>query len=1103
MSVKKSMRSALVLAFLLFVGSISAQTVKVNVKDSQGEPIIGASVVEKDTKNGGVTDFDGNFTIKLTANKPVIVSYIGMKTKTIDAKGKSELSVVLEDDNTQLEEVVAIGYGTVKKKDLTGSVSSINSEKLKDVPVANVSEAMTGKLAGVNITTTEGSPDADVKIRVRGGGSLSQDNSPLYIVDGFPVSSISDIAPSEIESIDVLKDASSTAIYGAQGANGVIIVTTKSGKEGNVQVNFNGSLAWKQITKTIGVLSPYEYAYYQYEIGGRAFKPTTYPLGDSKYGQFSDLDLWKNVSGTDFQDEMFGRTGLQRQFGVNVSGGSKELKFNIGYQHIDEESIMRGSGYQKNNVNAKLNAKLNKWLTLDFTARLAQNRIDGLSGGTDTNQSNASNSAIARAVTWRPVEGLAAIENNDEDEGGSNQANPLERLDGQYKRQQRFQQTYNGALNWKPFKGWTFRTEVGFNWRYYDTDEVWDSKASQNSRLGGGGQPQAVFTHMVSKNWRNANTVTYDKKKIVSSNDRLNVLLGQEWQSTRQTTRTNASISFPTSFSIDDVLKYTNVGTPLQNQVVMDADVNMLSFFGRINYTYDEKYLATVTLREDGSSKFGSGNRWGLFPSVALAWRVSEENFMKKFTWLDNLKLRLSWGTAGNNRIANGLFDTTYAMSEAKDRNPYFNNQPATMLQLASKTLYNKDLKWETTITRNIGIDFGILRGRINGTFDFYWNTTKDLLMKAIIPGSTGYDYQYQNFGKTSNRGIELTLNGVILDKKNFDLNATFNIAYNKNKIEELNPTAFGDGWQPYTFGGQALSDQNVWKIEEGGALGEVYGYKNAGFYTIYDPATGQGDLIMQNGQWKMADGSTPKLPQGFSLVPGGMKLVDQNGDGNITVEDKVRLGNTIPKWTGGFGIDGHYKTKFGTFDASVFCNFSLGNKILNATKMQNSYFWGSKSDYNIVSDFDLANRFTWVDPANGMNLVGSTGKIDQSIIDLYGGDQGVMDRLRALNTGASEYNPISTTGMVVTDKDFENASFLRIQNITIGYSVPIQWLKPIHLSAARIYFTAYNVACFTKYKGYDPEVDMSSKSNAMCPGVDYAAYPKSRTYTLGINVSF
>ena len=1096
---KNIVRFALTCVFLFTVGTAAAQqTITGTIVDSTGEPVIGATVKEQGTTNAAVTDFDGNFSLSVSGKKPVEISYIGMKTKTVDVAGKSSINVTLEDEANDLNEVVVIGYGTVQKKDLTGSVASIKSDKLEDIPVSNVGEAMTGKLAGVNVTTTEGSPDADVKIRVRGGGSLSQDNSPLYIVDGFPVSSISDISPTEIESIDVLKDASATAIYGAQGANGVIIVTTKSGKEGNIQVNFNGSLAWKQITKTIGVLDPYEYAYYQYE---------TYPYNDSNarnmWGQFSDLDLWKGVAGNDYQDEIFGRTGLQKQFGVNVSGGSKELKFNVGYQHIDEESIMRGSGYAKNNINAKLNAKLNKWLTLDFTARLAQSKIEGLSGGTDTNQSNASNSAIARAVSWRPIEGLTAIDDSDEEDDGTgtNQANPTERIDGQYKLQDRFYQTYNAALNWKPWKGWTFRSEVGFNWRYNDTDEVWDSKASQNSKYGGGGQPQGVFTRAKTKNWRNANTITYDNKKLFGGRDHINVMIGQEWQSTRQESRQNISISFPTTFSIDDVLKYTSVGTPLQNQVTMAADENMLSFFGRINYTLAEKYLATFTLREDGSSKFGKGHRWGLFPSLALAWRMSDENFLKDVKWLSNLKLRLSFGTAGNNRIGSGLFDTTYALSEAKDRNPYFNNTAAAMLAVASNTLYNENLKWETTITRNVGFDFGFFRSRINGTLDLYWNTTKDLLMKTTIPGGSGYEYQYQNFGKTSNKGAELTVNAVVVTNSKFNLNANFNIAYNQNKIDELNPKA--SGWQTYAFGGNALSDANVWKIEEGGALGEVYGYRTNGFYTVYDPITDTGDLIFQNGKWVMANGTTPKGLQGFSVVPGAIKLVDQDGDGDITTDDKVRLGNTIPKWTGGFGFDAQYKTKLGTFDMNVFCNFSIGNKILNATKMQNSYFWGSKRNYNVVADYDLAHRFTWIDPETGMNLVNFNNGVDQSVIDYYGDEQSVMSRLAAINANATTYNPLSTTGMVVTDKDFESASFLRIQNVTIGYTLNPQWLKPLHLSSARIYFTAYNLLTITGYSGYDPEVDMSTKRNPMCPGTDYAAYPKSRSYTVGLNVSF
>lgn len=306
--------------------------------------------------------------------------------------GQKQLDVVLEEDTETLDEVVVIGYGTVNKRDLTGSVASVSAEDIAAVPVSSATEALTGKLAGVNITTTEGSPDADVKIRVRGGGSLSQDNSPLYIVDGFPVSSISDIAPSEIQSIDVLKDASSTAIYGARGANGVIIVTTKSGTEGKTQVDFGASFGLKKVTRLTKVLDPYNYVAYQHE------------LGSTDYGNYSDMDIWKSVEGYDFQDDIFGRTGNQAQYNVNVSGGSKQIKYNVSYAHNDEKSIMLGSGFNKNNINAKINAELNQWMSLDFNARMSYTTIDGLSGGADTNESSAANSIVANAVHFRSVD---------------------------------------------------------------------------------------------------------------------------------------------------------------------------------------------------------------------------------------------------------------------------------------------------------------------------------------------------------------------------------------------------------------------------------------------------------------------------------------------------------------------------------------------------------------------------------------------------------------------------------------------------------------------------------------------------------------------------
>ena len=1076
----KVIRTALLLALLIIVGNISAQTVKVNVTDATGETVIGATVMEKGTSNGAITDFDGNATVKLSGkNNHLVISYVGMKTKTIDVKGKKEIKVVMEDDNTTLNDVVVIGYGTVKKKDLTGSVSSISEKQIANIPVSNVSEAMTGKMAGVNITTTEGSPDADVKIRVRGGGSLSQDNSPLYIVDGFPVSSISDIAPSEIQSIDVLKDASSTAIYGARGANGVIIITTKEGKEGKTQVSFNGLLGWKKVTKTVKTLSPYEFAQYQYE------------LGSTDYGNYNDLDIWKSVEGSDYQDEIFGRTGLQKQYNTSVNGGSKDIKFNIGFSHTDEESIMLGSGYAKNNINAKLNAKLNKWLSFDFNARLGFTKLDGLSGGADTNESNAANSIVANTVAYAPVETLTSSDDEDEANSTSTRRTPLQRITSTYKYQERFQQNYNAGLNWKPFKNITVRTEFGYGWRYNNTEQVWGSDATTNSKYGYNGQPQAQFVRVDQRDWRNANTITYANDKLFGGRDRINVLIGQEWSSTEKTTRTSTSVGYPTSMTIGEVLANTSAGIALPNESDIAADENMLSYFGRINYTMADKYLATFTLRADGSSKFGKGNRWGYFPSLALAWRLSEEDFMKSTSsWLSNLKLRLSVGTAGNNRINSGLLSTTYSMASNTSKAPFFNEERQSMLEHGTY-LYNPDLKWETTITRNIGIDFGFLRGRINGTLDFYWNTTKDLLMQTVVPSSTGYSYQFQNFGKTSNKGVELTVNTVIVDRKKWGLNFNFNIAYNKNKIDELN---MENPWQSSSWSGSTISKYEDFKIEEGGRLGELWGFKTNGFFTVYDPVSNpDGQLVLEGTTWKLREGIVDNSPSitGGSYYPGGLRVeVDENGD-----PLKQRLGNTVPTTTGGFGFDG----RVGNFDFNVFFNYSLGNKIVNGTKLANAFYHGSAKNYNLVNDFALGSRYTWIDPETGLNL----GRPSTSTIAAYGGADAMIARLNEINSGASIYNPAGVSTMQLIDYAVEDASFLRVQNITVGYTLPKKWMKSIFLDSVRIYFTGYNLFCFTGYDGYDPEVDTSSKKNPMCPGIDYAAYPKSRTFVGGINVTF
>ncbi|WP_337668761.1 SusC/RagA family TonB-linked outer membrane protein [Prevotella sp.] len=1074
----KTFRLGLIAFMLFLVGSVSAQSLKGNVKDSNGEPIIGATIQEKGSKNMAVTDLDGNFSIGLSGGKQITVSYIGMKTATVNVGGKSSFNVVMEDEATTLNDVVVIGYGTVKKKDLTGAVTSVSAKDLANIPVSTASEAIQGKMAGVTVTTTEGSPDAEIKIRVRGGGSLSQDNSPLYIVDGFPVSSISDIAPNDIESIDVLKDASSTAIYGARGANGVVIVTTKSGKEGKVQVNFGASLGIRKVMKEIEVFSPYDYAKYQYE--------TQYGK-DQEYGDWRDLDIWKSVAGSNWQDELFGRTGLQQIYNLSVSGGSKETKFNVSYSRTDDKSIMMGSDFTKDNINAKLNTKLNKWLSLDFNARLAYSVVNGLNSGGDTNDASASNSIINKAITYRPVEPLNASSEDDADESSNTDINPYDRMTGTYKQQRRFRQDYNAGLNWKPFKHFTFRSEFGYTWRYENTDQAWDKLATRNDNTGAGA-PKSRFSRVDVRNWRNANTLTYDTKNAFAKGDRLNVLVGQEWSSSLQKNYYISVIDFPSDFTLGEVLAHQGAGKTQPAANTIGAKDNMASFFGRVNYTYADKYLLTATFRADGSSKFASGNRWGFFPAVALGWRISEENFMKHINWLSNLKLRLSYGEAGNNRIPSGSIYQPFSFPNdySKLKEPYFDGTMGTVMELGN-TKSNTDLKWETTITRNVGLDFGFLNSRINGTLDFYWNTTKDLLMKSKISSSSGYSYMYKNFGQTSNKGVELAVNAAIIEKKNFTLNVSANISYNKNKIDKLNT---GAEWDTNYGIPDAATTQNF-RVVEGGSLGEVWGYRLRGYYTAYDAEKNpNGELVWTGSKWALREGLLDKSSTIMgSLQPGSPKLkVDENGD---VVKEK--LGNTIAPWAGGFG----FNATFYGFDASVFFNYQFGNKIVNGTKMGSSFFHDTRKGYNLNSDF--LNRYSSIDPANGLSLANPT-----NVAQYYeGGEAAVIARLNELNANASIYNPVLVTKMYLTDYFVESASFLRLQNLTVGYTLPKKLLKNIFLNNVRFYFTGYNLLTITGYSGNDPEVDSSSKKSPMSPGVDYASYPKSRLYVFGVNVSF
>ena len=713
-----------------------------------------------------------------------------------------------------------------------------------------------------------------------------------------------------------------------------------------------------------------------------------------------------------------------------------------------------------------------------------------MGGGADTNESNAANSTVANSVIFRPIDPLQTS-TDDEENSTATQKTPLERLLATEKERGTFNQNYNVGINWKPFKGWTFRSEFGYGWKYDDTEQYWGVDAVSNSKYGNNGKPQAYLLREKTNSWRNANTLTYENKDLFDGRDRLNVLIGHEVSSSFKKSVENVSVAFPNTMNISEIKANMGTGTALPTQSTLGAKENMLSFFGRANYTLMDRYLLTFTLRGDGSSKFGKGNQWGLFPSAALAWRISDETFMESAKdWLSSLKLRLSFGTAGNNRINSGLLNTTYSLSGNDARYPAFGDAMSSMLEHGTN-LYNPDLKWETTVTRNLGIDYGFWNNRISGSIDLYWNTTKDLLMKTEIPSTTGYNYQYRNFGQTSNKGVEFSMSAVLLDTKKYGLNFTFNLAYNRNKIDKLTTDT---PWQSSNWAGSTISKYEDFRVEEGGRLGEVWGFKTNGYYTVYDPVSNpNGDLIWGDGEWTLRDGlkDNSQTITGGAYSPGGLKLqCDENGN-----PIKQRLGNTVAPLTGGFGFNGNV----GNFDFNLFFNYSLGNVIINGTKLASSFRSGSRTGYNLNNDFALGNRYTWIDPETGLNLASSSS----AVLETYGSMTEAGLRLNQLNRNASIFHPAAVTTMQLIDYAVEDASFLRINNITVGYTLPKTWVKKAFLQNVRIYLTGYNLFCWTNYTGADPEVDTSSKRNALTPGVDYAAYPKSRSFVGGINITF
>jgi len=1062
---KRKVTIGLLLLFLFSLG-ITAQerTIRGVVNDSYGEPIIGANVMVKGTNIGAATDLNGNYTLAVPASATTLhVSYIGMRETEVPITG-NVVNITLEEDVSNLDEVVVIGYGTMRKRDLTGSVSSVNAETLAAVPVASAVEAITGKMAGVQVLTTEGSPDAEMRIRVRGGGSITQSNDPLFIVDGFPVSTISDIPPTDIESIDVLKDASSTAIYGSRGANGVVIVTTKSGKAGKLRLSYNAYFGVKKIAKTLDVLSPHDYATWQYELAALRGDDAIENY-NSFFGNYQDLDLYRNVPYNDWQELTFGRPGSSMNHSLSLNGGSDKMTYAFNFSHLSDKAIMEDSDYRRNSMSLKLNNKATDRISLDFSVRYTDTRING-GGANDATSTLDTDKRLKYSVIYTPIplKNLDASAGSADDDLG-NLYNPLVSItdNAREKRQKRLNMA--GSATWEVIDNLKLRSEVGLDHQDDGDQRYWGLTTyyiKNYPSVDNQGKPAIRLVNRERQAMRNTNTINYDFKKLLGEEHSLNLMAGHEYIIRKGITLTDEVHGFPTTFTAKDAWRLSSQGMPYTIDNYYNEDDKLLSYFGRLNYDYMSKYLLSATFRADASSKFSKENRWGYFPSAAAAWRLSSEPFMEGSKgWLEDLKLRASYGSAGNNNIPSGQLVQMFESKATSWINGF------SSYWAPSKVMANPDLKWETTITRNIGLDFTLMGGRLSGTVEAYRNTTSDLLIEFPVAG-TGYDTQYRNMGENQNEGIEATLNWYAVNRKNFTLSFSGNIGFNKTEIQSLgimNDFGYETYWASSEIG------YDYW-IAKGGAVGQMFGYRSDGRYEV-DDFTGYNEA---NNRWSLKEGVADASGVVGNIRPGSMKLKDLDGDDLISVEDREIIGDANPVHTGGFTLN----TTFYGFDLAAAFNWSYGNDIYNANKIEFSH----------TGKYQYRNMITIMEPGNRWTNLREDGTISNDPAELA-----------AMNAHTTMWSPY-TSRMIFSDWAVEDGSFLRLNTLTLGYTLPKSLLNKARIESLRFYVTGYNVALWTNYSGYDPEVSTIRRTN-LSPGVDYSAYPRSRQLVFGVNLNF
>lgn len=1037
-----SVRGWFTLLTLILTINLYAQntTLKGVIVDETDTPLIGATVQVKGTSTGSITDFDGNYTIKANKGAVITFSYIGYKTQEIKFTGQPTVNIKMVPDNQTLDEVVVVGYGTMKRSDLTGSVASIAAKDVEGFKTSSVAGALGGQIAGVQITSTDGTPGAGFSINIRGVGTLTGDSSPLYIVDGSEVDDIDYLSNSDIESIEILKDASSSAIYGARAANGVVLISTKSGKIGKPIINYNGSASYRKISKKLDVLSPYEFVKLQGEVNSK-YSDSYFKTGNDDNGnpyRYQSLDDYIGVSGVNWQDETFNPTWSQ-DHSLSIMGGTEDTKYNASFSRYIENGIFKNSGFNKTTGKFRLDQKLSKSLSFNFTVNYALTNREGVGTSGDSGRFNM----LAQILSARPTGGLkltdeellaSAIDPEMLESGESlAQVNPVKQTESVTNNKRAEMWAGNASATWQIIKGLTFKTSGTYNTTNNRTDIFYKDGSKEAYRNGQ--KPYGRTQMGRDVRWTNSNNLTW-KQKVKKHN--YDIMLGHEVSFKSTEYLLGEAMDFPFDNLGND---YLGLGATPSRVESSYSEKTLLSFFARGNYNYDNRYLFTATVRADGSTVFSNKNKWGFFPSFSAAWRVSEEAFMKDVEWVSNFKVRLGWGIVGNDRISN------YLSMDLYEANKYgIGNNTVTVL--TPKQLKNANLKWEGASSVNLGVDLGFFDNRLNVTADFFIKDTKDLLLAQSLAHVTGFDSQMQNIGKIQNKGIELSFNSTNIQTRNFTWQTNFNISFIKNTLKGL---ASGVESMYARSGFDSNFTAYDYIATVGQSLGLIYGYEFDGIYQSSDfYTTPDNQLILKEGITNNARYGTVK--------PGVVKYKDQDGDGIITTNDRTVIGNAMPKWYGGITNTFNYKG----IDFSFMFQFNYGNDIYNATRL---YATQSRSGRrNMLAE--VADRWS---PTNASNKVPSQD------------------------------------GYIVNDvysRFIEDGSFLRLKNITLGYTLPHKWTRKFHASKLRIYATGQNLFCISGYSGYDPEVN-SASSNPMTPGLDWGAYPKSRVFTFGIDLQF